>query len=726
MANQQLHRFVGRLRHSLHPEASGLTDSQLLERFVSSRDEAAFEVLVWRHGPMVLGVCRRILHHAEDAEDVFQATFLALARKAGSIGRREALGGWLHTTASRTALRLRLRASGQPRLEQLPGDIPAPETGDQLSCDLRPVLDEEISRLPMHYRLPVILCYLQGKTTEEAARQLGCARGTICSRLAWARDRLRSQLSRRGLALTGASLVMALSREPALAMPGELVLRTLQGALGFAGGQVMGAIAPQVVTLAEGVLKTMFLTKLKLTVAGVLLVSVVAVGAGLFTQHIQADKPGPAAAPELVAGDAGTIRLPAEMLAPLGIQAREVQPRGIPKSRVLVLPGSTALDPTRLVRIRVRFAPAEVVLIGKVQEFNSSTGRNEVRELRTGDRVKKGDVLAVFFSADVGSKKNDLLEGLIQLELDQKVLDGMEKAKDAIPQVRYDAQLRTVYADRNAVTRALNNLKVWNIPQDEIDAIREEARKIAADKNAWFKTPEGRWVKGEKQDKGKADPDRKNENPWGRVTLRAPIDGIIVERNIVPHEIVQDPTTIVFQIAQVDRLLVIANAPEDELPNLNALKPEERVWTVKAVAATVDVKGPWEEISYLIDPIQHTAVIKGHIDNAGEKLRAGQFITAAITLPSTTGEMAVPAAAVVEEDGKSFVFLQPDPKQPIYRQRRVLVVRRSPEAVHIRSPLSAEEERKGSHPLRTGDRVITSGAVELKAILDDLKAKEKR
>ena len=130
----------------------------------------------------------------------------------------------------------------------------------------------------------------------------------------------------------------------------------------------------------------------------------------------------------------------------------------------------------------------------------------------------------------------------------------------------------------------MNNLKVWNIPQEEIDALHEEAKKISADKNAWFKTPAGRWVKGEKQGKGgKVDPDAENENPWGRVTLRAPYDGIIVERNIVPHEMVVDNTVNLFQIAQVHRLLVIANAPEDELPNLNALTFDQRKWSVRTV-----------------------------------------------------------------------------------------------------------------------------------------------
>src|SRR5262249_44075056 len=150
----------------------------------------------------------------------------------------------------------------------------------------------------------------------------------------------------------------------------------------------------------------------------------------------------------------------------------------------------------------------------------------------------------------------------------------------------------------------------WDIPQAEIDALHAEAKKMSADKNAWFHTREGRWVKGEPQGTtAKADVDRKNENPWGRVTLRAPFDGIIVERNLHMDEMVVDNTVNLFQIADVNRLLVIANAPEDDLPTLEALN--ERFWSVRTVGATsaTGLPGVIDEIGYLIDPNQHTAIV---------------------------------------------------------------------------------------------------------------------
>jgi cobalt-zinc-cadmium efflux system membrane fusion protein len=299
---------------------------------------------------------------------------------------------------------------------------------------------------------------------------------------------------------------------------------------------------------------------------------------------------------------------------------------------------------------------------------------------------------------------------------------------------------RNVQMDRNAIDRALHNLQVWNIPQEEIDALHEVAKKIGADKNAWYQTPEGRWAKGEKQKTdGKIDPDKYNDNPWGKVTLVAPFEGIIVERNVVQHEIVQDPTTCLFQIADVKRMLVIANAPEDELPALNALinsrNPEDRQWKVRTVgpAPITGLKGPIEEISYLIDPNMHTAVVKGYINNPGEQIRAGQYVSATIALPPPKDVVEVPMDAVVEDGKYCVVFVQPDPTKSEYAMRRVQVTHRFESTAFVRSKpftdrekLSAEEKDLGLQslePLRPGERILKSGVGELKAALLDLESR---
>jgi RNA polymerase sigma factor (sigma-70 family) len=276
-----LSRYVRQLAAHL---AAELPDRLLLERFVCRREEAAFAALVRRHGPLVWAVCWRVLHHEQDAEDAFQATFLVLARKAGSLKRPEALGPWLHGVATRTALKARARAARR-RAGEGQAAV-APEVGhrdEPVWRDLRPLLDEAVGGLPEKYRVPFVLCYLEGKTVTEAAEQLGCPRGTVATRLAWARDRLRARLAGRGLALPAAVLTAALARRAAPAgVPAALAWTTAEAAAGAAVGRLAtGAASIQAATLAKGVVKTMFLTKGKIAVAVFLAASAVGVGLGV-------------------------------------------------------------------------------------------------------------------------------------------------------------------------------------------------------------------------------------------------------------------------------------------------------------------------------------------------------------------------------------------------------------------------------------------------------------
>jgi RNA polymerase sigma factor (sigma-70 family) len=186
--------------------SAAVPDADLIERFVTNQDEAAFELLVWRHGPLVLGTCRRVLGDEHDAEDAFQATFFALARKASTIGRRDSVSAWLYKVAYRIALRARSSQAKRNRegpLCQEPVAVAGMSPEDLLAWrELQPVLDAQIDRLPEKYRTVFILCHLEGKTNEEAARELGCPKGTVLSRLSRARERLRKWLGERGAVLT--------------------------------------------------------------------------------------------------------------------------------------------------------------------------------------------------------------------------------------------------------------------------------------------------------------------------------------------------------------------------------------------------------------------------------------------------------------------------------------------------------------------------------------------
>jgi RNA polymerase sigma factor (sigma-70 family) len=270
------------LRRALHT-GSGATDGQLLERFRSQRDEDAFELLVWRHERLVLSVCRRILNDPQDAEDAFQATFLTLVRKAGAIGRGQALASWLYQVACRIALRARAglaRRAGRERRGLDLSGLPAALGGTAEQRELGPLLDEEISRLPEKYRVPVVLCYLEGQTYDQAARRLGCPVGTLATRLAHAREQLRTRLARRGVGLGAGSLAAILCERAAAAAPGALVSATVKAAASVAAGRAAaGAVAPQVAAMMEGALRAMMLTKLR--IAAALLLAVGLLGGGV-------------------------------------------------------------------------------------------------------------------------------------------------------------------------------------------------------------------------------------------------------------------------------------------------------------------------------------------------------------------------------------------------------------------------------------------------------------
>jgi RNA polymerase sigma factor (sigma-70 family) len=296
-------RFIRRIT----APGDAAADRQLLERFVFGRDESAFTALVERHGPMVLGVCRRVLNNAHDAEDAFQAAFLVLARKAGSLSRPDALGSWLYGVAYRTALEARARAAQRRARERELAEEPTVDpSGDVVWGDLRPVLDAEINRLPDRYRSPFVLCYLEGRTNEEAARLLRCPKGTILSRLAWARQRLRDRLARRGVALSAAGAAAVFSAEYlSAAVSAELARTTASAAGRFVAGQVVTPV--EVVTLAREVQKAMFLDECKVVALLFAAVALLAGGLAWLDQPSWASGTRPQANPAQAAKDAGRL-----------------------------------------------------------------------------------------------------------------------------------------------------------------------------------------------------------------------------------------------------------------------------------------------------------------------------------------------------------------------------------------------------------------------------------
>jgi RNA polymerase sigma factor (sigma-70 family) len=281
------------LRQIFHQgPATGLDDGQLLERFVSRRDEAAFTALVALHGPMVLGVCRRILRHEHDIEDAFQATFLVLVRRAGSIRDAGRLGPWLHGVARRVALRARAEANRR-RVDvcqaRRAGEDLAMGTSSEIErTDLLGIIDEEVARLPAAFREAVVLCDLEGRSYSDAARRLRCPLGTLQSRLARGRARLRSRLTRRGLAPE--ALGAALLGGAAAAVPESLAAATLKAATAMISGQAAAAASATALALAASVTKGLTMSLLQKVAIASTVVSVL-IGAGLAAGGARPDTP---------------------------------------------------------------------------------------------------------------------------------------------------------------------------------------------------------------------------------------------------------------------------------------------------------------------------------------------------------------------------------------------------------------------------------------------------
>jgi RNA polymerase sigma factor (sigma-70 family) len=280
---------VSRLLRSLpalNGDAAAVCDAQLLERFLDGDREAAFAALVRRHGPLVLSVCRRVLGQAEDAEDAFQATFLVLARRVKSVRKVDSLAAWLHGVALRLARKMRASACRRRRHEQQATLPQAPETPDLSVREVWAALHEELARLPEPERQPLLLCHLEGLTQEQAARQLGWPRGTLKRRLERGRARLRAALTRRGCAL-GIPLLTGLVANPADAQVpvtlGHVIVRA--AILGSSPELSAGLVSERVLSLVQGELATMTLSRLQILTALVLALALSGAGAWLHARN---------------------------------------------------------------------------------------------------------------------------------------------------------------------------------------------------------------------------------------------------------------------------------------------------------------------------------------------------------------------------------------------------------------------------------------------------------
>lgn len=360
MATGPMNEVIRRLRGvAVRCEPDWPSDGQLLGCFIQYHDEAAFAAIVRRHGPMVMGVCRRILRNPHDAEDAFQATFLVLVRKATSVVPREMVGNWLYGVANTTAVRAKVVAAKRRLRERQVVDMPEPEDNqsatDQWS-ELRQILDQELIRLPSKYRVPIVACDLEGKSIKEAAGQLGWPQGTVAGRLARARNLLSKRLARYGRTVSALSLAEMLPQQAGAGVPASVVSSTIKVAyLDATKPLAAGAtISAPVAALVEGVLKTMLLTKLKIATAALLVgLGVILSGAGLIAHQLRADE-------QINPSQQATVELAAKEAAKTAAEEKDdsVSVKSMPPVVVKTVPqaGDTAVDAAAIAEIRVTFS----------------------------------------------------------------------------------------------------------------------------------------------------------------------------------------------------------------------------------------------------------------------------------------------------------------------------------------------------------------------------------
>ncbi|MSR56518.1 MAG: HlyD family efflux transporter periplasmic adaptor subunit [Planctomycetaceae bacterium] len=413
----------------------------------------------------------------------------------------------------------------------------------------------------------------------------------------------------------------------------------------------------------------------------------------------------------LVDGFQETLHVPDDVAMSLGITVAAVE--GSLPPQPLELDGTLFLDTNSMVHVHSRFA-GDVVEVGDLQIAPSvaesdSPESPHARTLQFGDRVRKGQTLAVVWSKDLGEKKSELVENLSRLRLSEEKLkrfeELLEKGSVAERTVR-DAE-REVESDTISVARAERTLRSWRLNEAEIDAIHAEARNIH-----------------ERQGQRTAESDAN----WARVEVRAPVSGTIMEKNVAVGDYVASELDI-FKLADLSRLDVLAHAYEEDLPALEQLPHHERNWTIllKANPKAESLHGRFDRIGNIIDPSQHTALLMGWVDNTSGKLRVGQFVAARIDLPAPPNEVAVPVGAVVDLDGRSYVFTRSSSDPGQFTRRRVFPVRRFESFVAIDCgprPRSAGDTCEVD-ALKSGEWVVTTGGIQLTAELVALQAAAK-
>jgi RND family efflux transporter MFP subunit len=632
----------------------GLSDGEILERFVSRRDEAAFEELLARHGPMVWGVCQQLLRDPHDAEDAFQATFLVLVRRAASIGQRERLAGWLYGVAHRVAWRARAQTARRQAREKRGMEMAAVEPPGPLPWDdVRPVVHEEVNRLPDKYRTPVVLCYLEGKTQEEAAKDLGWTKGVVKGRLERARDLLRKRLLRRGVTLSAGALSAVCPS--ATAVPPALVSATVKAATLLVAGQGLaaGAVSTQAISLMEGVLRIMFLTKLKILSAVLVVAGLVGAGVAVSAYHSLAAEP------------AGGNKLDNSKQASRDDPPAEARPEKVPADR------NQAEAPRRKVQV---MRP----ILGKVTNYQDYTGQTEAPKVEVFAQVS-GALANIFFHAGTEVKKGQPLFGLDSRQYEVE----LDKANAELTR----AESRLKYASAQ-LERARKHLATNTISREDFD-------RIAADHEDAQSA-----VQAAKASETLA------QLHLASTKIMAPINGQIGRPLVTPGGYVRAGTTLLTTIVAAEPMYIDF---EIDAATFLALQRQAREGNIKLLGATVLIslgekdfphRGTIDFVGNQVRPETGTLPVRAVITKPDRFLIPGLQARIRLAVNEHAG-LLVPDEAVVLQDRNGELSLLVATDRNVVERRKV--------------KLGDEENglRLIKEGLRAGDWVIIKDLKEL-------------
>lgn len=362
------------------------------------------------------------------------------------------------------------------------------------------------------------------------------------------------------------------------------------------------------------------------------------------------------------------------------------------KPQSLRLTGKLTYDPNELVHVNTRFA-------GEVIRIAPSDGLN--RPLRTGDRVQKGQLLAIVWSKEIGEKKSDLVEALSQMALHEALYKNLKKLEKsgAVSQRAIDEMEKEYESDLIQAERYRRTLRSWKIDESELAEIEREAQKFHE------------LVLKQEEIPQPPDSARPVDNTWAEIDIRAPLNGVILEKNLTVGDMV-DTNDDLFKIADLSRLVVMANLYEDDLPYLLSLPVEKRTWEIRLTAdrQAEPISGTIEMIGNVVDPNQHTVLIQGFLDNASGKMRVGQFVEATVPIPERNVQLEIPLSGLIDHGSRKYVLVALDDSLTRIQQREVTVDRRTERSAYLRGD--------GPRAIRAGERIVVSGVLELCNVLE--------